>query len=446
MKKKYYNLGILVYNRHLKFGDPIIGGAIIGGSSLLSGIFGSEAQSDANAANIAIAQAQMEQQEKLFHEGNKFNHDEAALARQFSANQADIAQAFNAHQAQLNRDFQAGQLQKQMDWYENYNSASSQVQRYLDAGLNPASLAGKTDYSGSFGVPSGSAATATPASGIAASASAAPTVAGAHVEPVNPLGNVLTNALSGLQSYMTSRKTGEETKGISIENEFKRQEKDLGLKLTKSQIKENVAQVSYLTQEAELAKQKIAESSQIVTNLSKQGQKLDVEVELANMEKLYKSKAYDEMLGKLQQEHRLAKEEADVYVKMVMSEIAKNQSEAAAAYASAQYNKALSELVPEQRDRIIAEKSFIDSQTNGQRIQNYLNRKYGNKERALNLKQQKESIDKLEWENSGFVRGVGIVKDVAVTAASIVGTVYGAGAIGKGLSSTRTTYTTTITQ
>lgn len=56
----------------------------------------------------------------------------------------DEAQNFQAQQAQMNRQWQESMLQKQMDYQTDmwnktnkYNSASEQMKRYRDAGLNP---------------------------------------------------------------------------------------------------------------------------------------------------------------------------------------------------------------------------------------------------------------------------------------------------------------------
>lgn len=72
-------------------------------------------------------------------------------------------QAFEAEQAQLNRDFQSKEaelaFEREVDFYEKYKSPSAMVQQYMDAGLNPALLAGGigSSTSPSASAPSGSA-------------------------------------------------------------------------------------------------------------------------------------------------------------------------------------------------------------------------------------------------------------------------------------------------
>lgn len=61
-----------------------------------------------------------------------------------SSYENDEAQKFQANQSQMNRDWQESMLQKQFDFQADmwnktnkYNSASEQMKRYRDAGLNP---------------------------------------------------------------------------------------------------------------------------------------------------------------------------------------------------------------------------------------------------------------------------------------------------------------------
>lgn len=86
--------------------DPIIGGGIAAGagsllSGLFGGLFGSSSTAQTNKMNYKIAKEQMQWQEQMQDKQNQWNLD------------------------QWNRENQ-------------YNSAAAQVQRYLQAGINPA--------------------------------------------------------------------------------------------------------------------------------------------------------------------------------------------------------------------------------------------------------------------------------------------------------------------
>lgn len=83
----------------------------------------------------------------------------------------DKEMAFNAEQAQLNRDYQTSERIAAQDWDEEmwnknneYNSASAQVQRMLQAGINP-----NTAFGNGYTSAEAAAPTTTPQSGGAAS-------------------------------------------------------------------------------------------------------------------------------------------------------------------------------------------------------------------------------------------------------------------------------------
>jgi len=66
--------------------DPVIGASLIGaGTSLLSGLFGSSAQSSANAANLQIARENREWQESMWNKQNEYNTPAAQIERMKSA-------------------------------------------------------------------------------------------------------------------------------------------------------------------------------------------------------------------------------------------------------------------------------------------------------------------------------------------------------------------------
>ncbi len=414
MKKRFYDVGTLLYVRNQKCGAEIVAACILGGAALLSGSVGAAASSSANNQNVALQKETMYEQMAMYNKSLEFNHEEAEIARNF-----------NLAEAEKNRQFQAGMLNKNLQWFENYNSPTAQVQRYLDAGLNPASLAGNLGSTPTFSTPAGSAATSSPAS-----AAGLPQLTAPHVSPVNPLQGVLSGAMDAMGSYFGNKKTIAETDAQTIKNEFLHQEKALGLKLTKSEIDKNLADINLINKDLAVADQKIKESVAIVKNLSAQTESVNRDVELKDIQKIYQSDLYKGQVDKLKAEYNLTDKQARAYTDLVYSQIAQNYGGAASAYASARYNNALTELTPFQRDNLIATKQYMDAQTDNQRVKTFLDRKFGSKERAMQLKVAGEQYDKLTFENNGIVRGIGIVKDVAVTAASVVGTVYGVKALG----------------
>lgn len=89
--------------------------AITAGASLLGGLFSSGLSSGSSKAQI---KAQKEENQK----DRDFNSAQSAIARQFSADEAQKARDYNTEMVNDQR---------------NYDSASSQVQRLKEAGLNP---------------------------------------------------------------------------------------------------------------------------------------------------------------------------------------------------------------------------------------------------------------------------------------------------------------------
>ncbi|UPW41679.1 DNA pilot protein [Peromfec virus RodF8_21] len=94
---------------------PFLGPLISGAASLLGGVFSSSMSSASSKEQIA---AQKEENQK----DRDFNSAESAIARQFSADEAQKARDYNTEMVNDQR---------------NYDSASSQVQRLKEAGLNP---------------------------------------------------------------------------------------------------------------------------------------------------------------------------------------------------------------------------------------------------------------------------------------------------------------------
>ena len=102
--------------------NPLLGSAIEAGAGLvgglMSGLFGSENNSQAIAAQIAMNR-----------ENNAFNAGEAAKNRSWQSAENQTA-----------RDYASAQYEKELEWQRyllGYNTPSEQMRRYRDAGVNP---------------------------------------------------------------------------------------------------------------------------------------------------------------------------------------------------------------------------------------------------------------------------------------------------------------------
>lgn len=148
--------------------DPIFGSAIVSGASnLIGNIFGSKSQSSANKQNMQIAQ---------------MNND------------------FNAREAQKARDFQLDMWNKTNE----YNSASSQRQRWEQAGYNPYMMA------------NGANAGVAQSQGSASQASAAPNpTAQAYKYDFSGISQAINSVFQNKLLDQQSRKTGNEADNIT---------------------------------------------------------------------------------------------------------------------------------------------------------------------------------------------------------------------------------------
>lgn len=112
------------------FGIGDIGSALIGAAS----------QESTNQMNYQIAKEANELKEKLFNEGNEFTNQQREAQNQFSIEQLNREQDYNSNM-----------------WYKNaqWNSEQAQVQRLLEAGLNPALTFGSSAATAAGSSPSG---------------------------------------------------------------------------------------------------------------------------------------------------------------------------------------------------------------------------------------------------------------------------------------------------
>lgn len=156
---------------HRKCGAELVAAGIIGGSSIISGIIGSESADSQMDSNIREAE-----------KNRQFNREEAEKNRNWQAEQVDIARnwqsdewtrqfglsnlewrnRFNTENAQWYKQQQYEQNLAYSYWLrqQEYNSPAQQVQRGIEAGINPAASLG-TAY-GSTGLSAAPTSVASP--------------------------------------------------------------------------------------------------------------------------------------------------------------------------------------------------------------------------------------------------------------------------------------------
>lgn len=171
--------------------------------------------------NLASTRQANSAQDARQEDAQRFNAQEAALARQYNAEQAEIARNYNSAEAVKARDFNAQQTTVNRDWagWQAANQmefqrqmSNTQYQRAMSdmrtAGLNPI-LA----YSqGGAGTPSGAAGSSSAASSSAASAAAASGPAASSPGPQQvqrmPIGDLLASAMQLAQIENVQAQTG----------------------------------------------------------------------------------------------------------------------------------------------------------------------------------------------------------------------------------------------
>lgn len=151
------------------------------GSSLLGGIFGAASQSSANSTNLTAVR-----------ETNKANYKIAQMNNEFNEKQTDKMLAWQ---------------RKQWEDTNTFNSASSQVKRLRQAGLNPYLMAN-----------GGTAGSATAQSGTTPTRADSVQMQAGHVDPVTTgqfLADATQNALNG---YLNYKEKTAQIKQVEIDN------------------------------------------------------------------------------------------------------------------------------------------------------------------------------------------------------------------------------------
>lgn len=156
-------------------GAEVVTGAIIGGSSLLSGLVGSSSAESARDDNLAENA-----------KNRKFNAEQADLQRKWASDEWN--RQFNRQTDLWYKQADYSQEQAYNYWMQQqeYNSPANQVSMLMDAGLNPAHAIGNTTF-GSTGL--SPASTSVPSPSV-------PSGSSASISTGNPV-----NATSGADAF-----------------------------------------------------------------------------------------------------------------------------------------------------------------------------------------------------------------------------------------------------
>lgn len=167
--------------------DPILGGALISaGSGIISNLFGSSSQKSANQTNMQIAQMNNEWSERMMQKQMDYNYQQWLR--------------------------EAAWNEKMWNKQNEYNSAKSQVERYREAGLNPALM-----MSGQ------GAGTASSSSAPSGNSVGLPSPTSTSVQPYHydfsQVGNAVNNAM---QISMQQDKTAAEVNNLNAQADVAR--------------------------------------------------------------------------------------------------------------------------------------------------------------------------------------------------------------------------------
>lgn len=234
---------------------PVVGGAL---SSAL-GYAGKRADAKEDAQrqqdyNLESMSAQHTYNMEAQHDAQDFNRSMQEDAQSFNASEAQKSRDFNAEQAKISRDWELEMFNREND----YNSPAAQMQRLIDAGINPME----------FNTPANSGASANPAAlataGPPASISAVQSgisnsgvLAGPSIRNVDPVADAL------MRSQM--RNTDEDTNTKRINNEFLPE-------LLSGEIKQQGATYNYTVEQTKCSTKTAQEIEQRTKLLSEQTQ------------------------------------------------------------------------------------------------------------------------------------------------------------------------------
>lgn len=413
MKKKFYNFGTFINTRYQKNGAEV--GIAMGVGALVSGVIGSSVAASSNESinsqNIQLAQENNELAEKLFHEGNQFNAEQAQIARDFNSKEASIARDFNAQQAAVNREFMASQFEKAMQ----YNSIGAQVERARDAGVNPASILGGSSTPVTS-IPSGSTASASAASVGSPTSQGVPSLQLPNLHSnAGIYSNLLNNITSAIGDVVGSvSEVNRNTNQLTL-NKFTKLTQEAGLKFTEAQTKELYSRYNVNMKTLDEIQSNMDKNVSIMRNL-------DAETRGKYIENFFKSDFYQKSIDKMAQDINQSKTWCDYTVKRSVLEFANIQADTYLKNEQSSLYKAEKEFTEQQKNQSKAFTSLLTTQGSREQYQLLLDMEFGIEERQAGLDYSKERITDAQFHNSGLGRGLDAFKDITVG--------FAAGAVG----------------
>lgn len=278
------------------------------------------------------------------------------------------AQDFNSVQAQLNRDFQSKEAElayeRQLDYYEQTQSAQAKVKEYQEAGLNPALLAG--------GISSGSSPAPSAPSGSVASSG----ISGSSAKSLPALSNVLETFLhmkrqeaeiQNIEADTEQKETN--TAWIDALNSGKLEQMRAASENLLADTNLKQSQIEVNTKSIEKMGADIAVSFDSLETARLQRAKIQQEIEVLVDGLLTSAKqrgVYDKQMGKLAAETKLLYEELDVVSDAVYKserkfsvKIDNDNKEAQTAYTKAQETLAFLKRRGEEKYGLGSEDPFI---------------------------------------------------------------------------------------
>ena len=435
MKKRYYDVGTFLYVRNQKRGletAAIIGISLAASSAVAgtaSAISQKNAMEEANDENVRLQRDAMAQQEKLFNESNKFNHNEAEIARNF-----------NSQEAEVTRQWQADMLRENRDWFEQYNSPSAQRARYLDAGLNPTTLAGNLGESPSFSVGGVGSASASPAI-----SSSAPSVPQAHVQPAPfDFSKVLSTALGDAGSLLGNISQSEDIKSKQTFNKYYDEVQAAGLNLTRNQARMLYKQGNMIDEQTDMFRanrDKILEEIGLVQKqgqlYDKQGNLLDEQIISQQIDNLWRNEDWQMSLHLKASQLHISQTQEKWLSALLKAQIAQYLGIAANANAQASLAKVTGEL--QGAEKVAAEKygNYLDSQKslNDLELGIFGSDEMKNERRNYEKKKWEIDLDAKDFENSFMMRSARWLNQVSMP----LSIVFSAYMLKKGAAKTPTT-------
>lgn len=315
---------------------------------------------------------QLQQDYALEQMSQQHDYNMAAMANQqtFNRQEREATQIFNAEQSQLARDFNASEAAKQRAWEEQmfdkenaYNSPAAQMQRLIDAGINPMTFTGENAIAS---VGSGASAASSPAASVSAlgSSMANSGVLGLPSASNNPLTAAqirLQNAqAANLEQQTSENKRREPLNYELLSNQVGLSEFDLK-QMKPAEVQKLKAEYDVLVNTVDVQNSEIAKNDANRKLFDKQGDLVQKEVD-AYADRLYlELQRANKELEKLDVEILMDKEQ----IKLITANTAK-------AYAEASLAGSQKQLADAQTGLVGVQKGLVAQQRNYQIIQNGL--------------------------------------------------------------------------